>query len=81
MAQVMSVIKDLAGSVDEFIKSVNVDDSQVPYLELVLGFMALEYVFHTYLDLRQRKVCMPLWPTCGGSDCMLLQSTVVLCLT
>eukprot|EP00892_Ulva_mutabilis_P010597 jgi/Ulvmu1/790/UM010_0164.1 len=55
MAQIMNTLKGFAGNVDAFIKSVDVDDSQVPYMELVLGFMALEYVFHTYLDIRQRQ--------------------------
>lgn len=56
MAQVIDTIKGLAGSVDGFVKSIDVDDSGVPYFELVLGFMAVEYVFHTYLDIRQRQV-------------------------
>jgi STE24 endopeptidase len=31
-------------------------DEGVPYLQLLLGFTVLVYVFHTYLDVRQLKV-------------------------
>lgn len=56
MAQIVQTVKDLASSVDGFVNSIDVDDSGVPYMELALGFMALEYIFHTYLDIRQRQV-------------------------
>ena len=43
-------------TVDGYVQSVHVNDSRVPYFNLALGFLVVEYVFHTYLDIRQRKV-------------------------
>jgi hypothetical protein len=51
-----------ARAVDDFIASVRVDDSGVPYFKIALAFIVVEYVFHTYLDLRQRKVRRYWWP-------------------
>lgn len=35
------------------------DDTEVPYLELYVGFTVAVYLFHTYLDVRQLKVRSP----------------------
>jgi hypothetical protein len=55
----MGIYDEVAGatrSVHAFVSSVNVDDSWVPYFAIALGFMVVEYIFHTILDLRQRQV-------------------------
>lgn len=56
MAQLPEAVTEAAQAVHRFVSSVNVDDSAVPYFELVLGFIVVEYVFNTVLDLRQRQV-------------------------
>ena len=52
-----------------FVSSVQVDDSAVPYFKLALAFVVAEYVFHTYLDLRQRKVRIA-FASCAGAVCI-----------
>lgn len=52
-------IADALQAVDDFVSSVHVDDSRVPYFQLSLGFIVVEYLWHTYLDIRQRRVRSP----------------------
>ena len=44
-------------AVDDYVSAVQVDDSLVPYFQLSVGFIVVEYVWHTYLDIRQRQAC------------------------
>lgn len=49
-------MKDALIQFDTFLQSLQVDDSRVPYLHLACAFLVIEFLFHTYLDIRQRKV-------------------------
>jgi hypothetical protein len=48
--------RDAIQKLDDYVREFSIDDSSVPYFQLAIGFMVVEYVFHTYLDMRQRKV-------------------------
>lgn len=49
-------ILEVVDSVDKYVSAFSIDDSGFPYFTSAITFIAVEYLFHTYLDIRQRNV-------------------------
>lgn len=47
-------VQAAAAQITEQITAIQIDDSSFPYLQAVVAFIAVEYVWETYLDVRQR---------------------------
>jgi hypothetical protein len=51
---VLKVFHEANAQISAQFSALNFDDSSFPYLQAVIAFIAVEYVWETYLDLRQR---------------------------
>lgn len=47
-------VQEAAAQITAQITAIKIDDSSFPFLQAVVAFIAVEYVWETYLDIRQR---------------------------
>lgn len=48
-------VQEAVAQISAAFASIQVDDSSFPYLQALVVFIAVEYTWETYLDIRQRN--------------------------